>query len=275
MAVLLRTFLTPDLAVDLGSATARVASACGRFTLEAPSMVGETRALRGGVVVEPDCAAEILRPLFARARRFGLGRPRVVATVPTDADRDERQALKEIVRRAGAAAVALALEPLAAAIGAGLDLGLPYAQLVVDIGHGVTDCIVVRSGQIIESRARRVGCGDLEEALVRHDGHLSPETARKMLVEEGLAVAGALAPVTESILGFVESFVREVPHDVGAELVESGIDLTGGGALLPGLAGALARRTGLRVRRFPDPLSAVVQGGRRMIRSVAEQGGWA
>jgi rod shape-determining protein MreB len=284
MAILLRTFLAPDLAVDLGSSTTRIASVCGRFTLEAPSMVGETRALRGGVVVEPECAAEILRPLFAQARRFSLGRPRVVATVPTDANREERLALEESVRRAGAAAVSLAPEPLAAAIGAGLDLGLPYAQLVVDIGHGVTDCIVVRSGQIIESRARRVGCGDLEEALVRHRAGkrgrgrkgkaLTTEAAREMLIEKGLALAKALSPADESILGFVESFVREVPDDVGAELVESGIDLTGGGALLPGLADALARRTGLRVRRFPDPLRAVVQGGRRMIRSVAEQGAW-
>lgn len=144
-------------------------------------MVGETRALRGGVVVEPECAVEILRPLFARARRFSLGRPRVVATVPTDANRDERFALEESVRRAGAAAVALAPEPLAAAIGAGLDLGLPYAQLVVDLGHGVTDCIVVRSGQIVESSAHRVGCGDLEEALVRHGAGRRVQGCRKMI----------------------------------------------------------------------------------------------
>jgi hypothetical protein len=72
----LRHLLGPDLAVDLGSATARVASAWGRLTLEAPSAIGATRALRGGVVVAPDCAAEILRPLFARIRRFGLVRPR-------------------------------------------------------------------------------------------------------------------------------------------------------------------------------------------------------
>lgn len=288
MTPLLRTFLTPDLAVDLGSATTRVASACGRIHLEAPSVVGETRALRGGVVVQPDCAAEVLRPLFAKARRFGLGRPRVVATVPTDADRDERLALEESVRQAGAAAVALAPEPLAAAIGAGLDLSLPYAQLVVDIGHGVTDCIVVRSGQILETRARRVGCGDLEEALVRHhragkkrkgkgarkETALTAEAARQMLIEKGLSLAQALSPADESILGFVESFVRDMPDDLGAELVESGLELTGGGALLPGLADALARRTGLRVRRFPDPLHAVVQGGRRMIRTVAEQGLW-
>lgn len=278
--LLLRKLRGPDLAVDLGSATVRVANAWSRHTLQAPSSIGETHALRGGVVVEPDCAVEVLRPLFARIRRFGLARPRVVATVPTDADRDERLALEESVRRAGAAAVALAPEPLAAAVGAELDLSLPYAQLVVDIGHGVTDCVVLRSGAVLESSARRVGCGDLEEALVRdwagrHGTVLPAETARAMLRERGLGLAGALAPAAELILGLVESFVREVPHDVGAELVESGIHLTGGGALLPGVAAALSRRTGLLVRRVPDPLSAVVQGGRRLIRSVAEQGTWS
>lgn len=277
MANLLRKLLRPDLAVDLGSATTRVASACSRRTLQAPSAIGGTRALRGGVVVEPDCAVEILRPLFAKVRGLGLLRPRVVATFPTDANDEERLALEETVRRAGAAAVTLAPEPLAAAVGERLDLSLPYAQLIVDIGHGVTDCVVVRSGAIIESSARRVGCGDLEDALIRHWAgrhgvSLSAETARGMLLERGLALSDALAPADESILGFVERLIREMPHDIGAELVESGIHLTGGGALLSGLPEALARRTGLHVRRFRDPLGAVVQGGRRMIESLQTAG---
>lgn len=308
MATLLQRLRGPDLAVDLGSATTRVASASSRRTLAAPSAVGRTRALRGGVVVEPDCAVEVLRPLFARIRRFGLARPRVVATVPTDANRDERLAVEEVVRRAGASAVALAPEPLAAAVGADLDLGLPYAQLVVDIGYGVTDCVVVRGGEIVEASARRVGCGDLEEALVRHvagrhgtvlsaaaareallglrlDPESRPKGKKKLVCEDGTrngqvrvdpaSLAKALAPALESILVTVERLTRGVPDDIGAELVESGLHLTGGGALLPGLAGALARRTGLRVRRFPDPLGAVVQGGRRLIESVTQQNGWS
>lgn len=280
MPTLLRKLLGPDLAVDLGTATTRVASAWGRRMLRAPSVVGGTRALRGGVVVEPDCAVELLRRLFSQVRRFGLTRPRVVATVPTDADRDERLTVEESVRRAGAAAVALAPEPLAAAIGAELELGLPYAQLIVDIGHGVTDCVVVRSGAVIESAARRVGCGDLEEALIRHRAGrqgsvLSAETARALLRERGLALSAALSPADEAILGFIAGLVRDVPHDVGAELVESGIHLTGGGALLPGLAEAVERRTGLRVHRVPEPLSSVVLGGRRLIRTVTDQDGWS
>lgn len=234
LVTLLRKLLQPDLAVDLGSATTRVARAFSHRTFEAPSAVGETRALRGGVVVEPECAAEVLRPLFAKVRRLGLVRPRVVATVPTDASRDEQLLLEEAVRRAGAAAVELAPEPLAAAVGERLDLGLPYAQLVVDVGHGVTDCAVIRSGVLVESSALRIGCGDLEKVPV------------------------------SSILGFVEGFVRELPHEIGAEVVESGLHLTGGGALLPGLADALGHRTGLPVRRFRDPLGAVIEGGRRM-----------
>lgn len=234
MVTLLHKLLQPDLAVDLGSATTRVSRAFSHRIFEAPSKVGETRALRGGVVVEPECAAEVLRPLFAKVRRLGLVRPRVVATIPTDANQEERLLLEETVRRAGAAAVELAPEPLAAAVGEQLDLGLPYAQLVIDVGHGVTDCGVVRSGVLVESSALRIGCGDLEKVPV------------------------------SSILGFVEEFVRDLPHEIGAELVESGLHLTGGGALLPGFAEALGHRTGLHVRRFRNPLGAVVEGGRRM-----------
>lgn len=268
MPSLLRKVLQMDLAVDLGSATTRVSGAFSCCTLEAPSALGETRALRGGVVVDPDCAAEILRPLFAKVRRLGLLRPRVVATVPTDAGPEERLRLEAAVRRAGAAAVALAPEPLAAALGGQLDLGLPYAQLVVDIGYGVTDCVVIRSGAVVESRARRTGCGDLEEALVRgaagRDGTvLTAEEAREMLLRDGLALAETLAPA-DAVLGFVAGLVRDLPDDIGAELVESGIHVTGGGALIPGLAEALARRTGLTVQRFRNPLYAVVQGGRSM-----------
>lgn len=132
----------------------------------------------------------------------------------------------------------------------------------------------------IESSARRVGCGDLEEALVRnitgrHGTVLSAENAHRLLLKQGLALFEDLSQTDESILGCVERLVREVPHDIGAELVESGIHLTGGGALLPGLADALRRRTGLHVRRFPDPLDAVVQGGRRMVESMTKQGAWA
>lgn len=269
MTSLLRKLLHLDLAVDLGSATTRVSCAFSRRTFQAPSAIGETRALRGGVVVDPECAAEILRPLFAKVRRLGLLRPRVVATVPTDANREERLRLEEAVRRAGAAAVALAPEPLAAALGEQLDVGLPYAQLVVDIGYGVTDCMVVRSGAIVESRARRTGCGDLEEALVRNaagrDGTvLTVEEARERLLRDGLALAEALSPADDAILGFVERLVRDLPDDVGAELVESGLYITGGGALIPGIAEALARRTGLTVQRFRNPLDAVVQGGRSL-----------
>jgi rod shape-determining protein MreB len=140
--------------------------------------------------------------------------------------------------------------------------------------------VVVRSGEIIESAARRVGCADLEEALIRHSAArqgtmLSAAAAREMLLAQGLRLSAALTPADEAILGFVEGLVRDVPHDVGAELVESGIHLTGGGALLPGLAEALERRTGLCVRRVPEPLRAVVLGARRLIRSMTEQGAWS
>jgi rod shape-determining protein MreB len=298
----LRALAGPDLAVDLGSATTRVASAAGGAPLAAPSTCEGRTALAGGVVVDVECAAAVLRPLFARLRRLGLARPRVVASAPSDAAPEERQAVEEAVRRAGAIAVTVYPEPLAAAVGSGIDLASPWAQLVVDVGHGVTDCAVLRSGGVVASRARRVGCGDLERAVREHVASRcgvepTPAEVRSLLRQvwqaekpgseppaavavRGCAVALAglaadVAPTRDAIAGVVSRLLRDVPHDVGAELVESGIALTGGGALLPGLAACLARETGLSVRPVGDPLNAVVQGDLELLAGLAGAHAWA
>src|ERR1051325_1132234 len=150
-----------DVAIDLGTANTRLYAAGRGIIADEPSIVriydtveAEANAVAGaaettgqeaaisplhaGVVTDIEAATSLLKPLLQRTRRFGLIRPRVLACVPTDACDEERAAVIEAVRRAGAAAVVLAPEPLAAAIGAGLDVGSLYAHLLVDIGDGVT-----------------------------------------------------------------------------------------------------------------------------------------
>jgi rod shape-determining protein MreB len=310
MPALLRKLRGPDLAVDAGTATVRVASSARPGICEGPARIGGCAALRGGVIADPDCGVAVVEPLLARVRRRGLLRPRVVASVPSDADGGERAALSSVLHRAGAAAVAIVPEPLAAAVGTGIDVGSAYAQMVADIGHGVTDCVVIRAGAIIASRTRRVGCGDLEEAARRHVARtcgvrVGARTATRLLLalrygerpvgrgavvleagpEEGGAKVGrvevelaglaeAIAPVYRSMVAVPAELFRGVADDVGAELVESGVHLSGGGALLPGVVEALAARTRLDVRRVPDPLRAVVRGNRRMIATVDRLGAW-
>lgn len=275
-----------------------------------PSEVGGEPALSGGVISDVDLATELLRPMFFAARRWGLGRPRVVACAPTDANLDERDAVVEVVRRAGASAVALVSEPLAAAVGADIDIGGFFARMIVDIGHGVTDCAVVRAGEVVTSTATRVACGDLEAGVARfvrdrHQLTLSADTNRRLLREVSFdparprrgttRVTGLLAqrtgsaeavipleelvealrPTHERIVGGIAAFLRDLPEKISVEIIENGIDLTGGGALLEGMAASIGRATSIDVRRVPDALGSVVRGARRMIDNVDKQRLWA
>lgn len=275
-----------------------------------PSIVGGEDVLQGGVIRNVDRAVELLAPMFYAAKRWGVGRPRVVACAPTDASADERGAVEEVVRRAGASAVVLVEEPLAAAIGANLDVGGFFARMIVDIGHGVTDCAIVRAGSVIASSAARVACGDLEAAVAdyvreMHAIEISSEATRRLLREvsfdparpkrgttrvtgrspltkgAGDATIGyeelvaAVRPSHTKIVNVVADFLRQLPSRVGVEVIESGIDLTGGGALLDGMAESIGKATCLDVRRVPDALGSVVRGARRMIDGVDRQRLWA
>jgi rod shape-determining protein MreB len=306
----LRSLAHPDLAVDLGTATTRVSPRSGTMTFSIPSVVGGEDVLHGGVISDVDRAIELLGPMFFAAKRWGLGRPRVVACAPSDATADERDAVEEVVRRAGASAVVLVEEPLAAAVGANLDVGGFFSRMIVDIGHGVTDCAVVRSGSLVTATAARVACSDLELAIAfhvldRHGVELSAEATRRLLKElsfdperpnRGVTrVTGRLASMREAvdltisceelveavrpaharIVSVVSDFLRDLPAKVSVEVIESGIDLTGGGALLDGMAESIGRATRLDVRRVPDALGSVVRGARRMIGNVEKQRLWA
>lgn len=279
------------------------------MTYSIPSVVEGENVVRGGVISNVDRAVELLEPMFYAARRWGVGKPRVVACAPTDATADERDAVEEVVRRAGAAAVALVDEPLAAAVGANLDVGSFFARMIVDIGHGVTDCAVVRAGEVVTSAAARVACSDLELAVARflaehHGIVISAEATRRLLKEVSFdpvnpkagstrvtgRIAGlqgsreavvayadlldVLAPVHRGIVSVVSDFVRDLPARICVEVIESGIDLTGGGALLDGMAESIGGATRLDVRRVPDALGSVVRGAQRMIGNVEKQRLW-
>ena len=262
--------------------------------------------LRSGVIADIDAASALLRPLFKRARKFGLTRPRLLACVPTDARAEERAALIEAASRAGAGQVALTPEPLAAAIGAGMDVALDYAQMILDVGDGVTDIAVIRSGSLVSTSAIRTAFSDLKRSISRLAADrceidLHQREAERLIREVGIAhyarsnrtisslvpliaagddltsglmrrarlsrqdVIAAMDPVLSEIVGFVVNTVRALPADISCEVIESGIRLTGGGALLVGLRDLLARETGIEVRTARDPLRAVIDGARQML----------
>lgn len=288
-----------DMAIDLGTAATRVAAGA-QLIRERRSASGERRALAGGVVIDPEAAVEVLRPILWHARRWmGFSRVRALACAPTDATAEERGALSDCIARAGAAAVFISPEPLAAAIGAGVDVGSQYAKLIIDIGEGVTDCAVIRSAQIVTSLAVRTGCADLragirEHIFKTHRAGIGDDAAERLLRAAGVGGNGchelaiscsrageprslvlqtaklkaAIAPRVEKILECVRALLRDLPPRLAVEVIEDGIFLTGGGALLKGMAQQIARVAQVDVHVAAEPLRSVVCGARSMLPAV-------
>lgn len=323
----LRKFVAPpDLALDLGTANTRLYAVGHGLIADEPSMIHvqpETGAveavgaraawlachdpyansvspLHAGVVVDVEAATSLLKPFLQRAQRLGFFKPRALACAPTDACKEEREALIEATRRAGASAVVVVPEPLAAAIGAGLDIASPYAQMLVDIGDGVTDIAVIRSGGLIKTSAVRTACSDLHRAIAqmvsfRYGLLLFPQEAERLthLIgatqnydEERLFITAgtdlltgeptdlcissqdvneAMEPVLDVIVEAIHDVVRDLPLETSCEVIENGICLTGGGAQLQGLSDRLAAATQLDVRVPDDPMRAVINGARQML----------
>jgi rod shape-determining protein MreB and related proteins len=183
----------PDVAIDLGTAYTRVVCAHRPLSFEMPSVCETRAALRAGVVVDPIMAAEVLRPALARIRYSGLARPRAIACAPSDTSSDEREAVRAACYAAGAGAVALMPEPLAAALGAGINIYTATPYCVLDIGDGVTDCAVIRNGRLVYSWAARIACSDLHTGVrrvlqERYTLDVTMEEARR--ITEAVGVSG-------------------------------------------------------------------------------------
>ncbi|MFN0083867.1 MAG: rod shape-determining protein [Blastocatellia bacterium] len=319
-------FAAPDLAIDLGTANTRLYANGHGLIADEPSVIklqpgtGTVEAvgaraarlvkldpyspavspLHAGVVADVDAATSLLTPLLKRAHRFGIFKPRALACAPTDACEEERAALVEATRRAGASAVIVVPEPLAAAIGAGLDVASPYAQMLVDIGDGVTDIAVIRSGTLITTSAVRTACSDLRhsisqmvafrygvlpfpreaELLMHRIGASADFEQERLFLTAGtdllsgrpisLCVSsydliGAIQPSLDIIIEAIHKTVRDLPPRTSCEVIENGICLTGGGAQLEGISDRLATATSLDVHSAKDPMRAVINGARQML----------
>lgn len=296
-----------DVALDFGTATARLHVASRLLPLSRPSRIWrdgrERRALAGGVVVDVEAASAVVADLLGRVRGRWR-RPRVLACLPTDATAAERDALIEALLRAGAGAVQLAPEPLAAALGAGLEIETPHVRAVVDIGEGVTDCALVSASGLVSSTALRIGVDDFRQAIrdwiaQTLEVQITPGEAERTLREVGLlarsepdralvvsgsprrgvgpvlmrvdraALRRVLEPLADRIADHVRRFAAAVPAEGQEALRDAGLSLTGGGALLHGMSERLVGELGLTVERVADPLGAVIEGAHRMRRSEA------
>ena len=295
-------FGSPYLAIDLGTATTRVAGGRSGICLR-PSVAPQGPALNRGVIVNLNAAIEVLRPMIQRRRRARIGRLRVLACAPSDVTALERNMVRSCILEAGAFSVIVVPEPLAAAVGSGIDIGGKYAKLLVDFGDGVTDCALIRDGQIADSVAERVGCSNLR-AVIRNfvwktaGLTIAEAEAERLLRKIGLTRQGEercrghvngqpaagriqvaalqeeLWPVVTRMLAPLKTLLKEIPASIAVEVIEDGIFLTGGGALLPGLRERVAAFSAIHTQIVPDPVAAVICGARRMLPIAAKLDLW-
>jgi rod shape-determining protein MreB len=261
-----------------------------------PGNIQAIRPLRDGVIADFEITEAMLRYFITRAHnRRTLVKPRIIICVPFGITEVEKRAVKESAESAGAREVYLIEEPMAAAIGAGLPITEPSGNMVVDIGGGTTEVAVISLAGIVYSQSVRVGGDKMDEAIVaymkrKYNLAIGEQTAERIKMTIGNAypldgqmtmevkgrdmVAGipktvvvnsdevreALAEPMNAIVEAVLLALERTPPELAADIVDKGVVLTGGGALLKNLDVLLREETGLPVMVADDPISAVVLG---------------
>ena len=261
-----------------------------------PGSIHAVRPLRDGVIADFEITEAMLRYFIARAHnRRTLVKPRIIICVPFGITEVEKRAVKESAEGAGAREVYLIEEPMAAAIGAGLPITEPSGNMVVDIGGGTTEVAVISLAGIVYSQSVRVGGDKMDEAIVAYMkrkynllvGEQSAERVKctignahpaeepmtmevkgrdlvagvpKTVLVNGDEIRDALSEPINAIVDAVMTALERTPAELSADIVDKGIVLTGGGALLRNLDVLLREETGLPVMVSDDPVSAVVLG---------------
>ncbi|HHO68391.1 MAG TPA: rod shape-determining protein [Gammaproteobacteria bacterium] len=275
-----------------------------------PGNITAIRPLKEGVIADFTVTEKMLQHFIHKVHetRFFRPSPRVLICVPCGSTQVERRAIKESAAGAGAREVYLIEEPMAAAIGAGMPVDEARGSMVLDIGGGTSEVAVISLNGIVYSASVRIGGDRFDEAIVnyvrRNYGTLIGEsTAENIKQQIGSAYPGAemreievkgrnlaqgvprsftlnsneileaLQEPLSGIVGAVKTALEQTPPELGADVAERGIVLTGGGALLRDLDKLLMEETGLPVVVADDPLTCVARGGGRALELLDERGG--
>ena len=271
-----------------------------------PGNIRAIRPLRDGVIADFEVAEEMIKYFIRKVHnRRSFASPLVIICVPSGSTAVERRAIQESAESAGARKVLLIEEPMAAAIGAGLPVTEPTGSMVVDIGGGTTEVAVLSLGGIVYSRSVRVGGDKMDEAIIgylrrNHNLLVGEASAARVKEEIGSAcppengdgatmeikgrdlmngvpkeliiserqVAESLADPVGAIIETVKVALEHTAPELAADIVDKGIVLTGGGALLGNMDYALRHATGLPVSLADDPLSCVVLGTGRALEEM-------
>ncbi|MCP9489000.1 MAG: rod shape-determining protein [Solirubrobacteraceae bacterium MAG38_C4-C5] len=267
-----------------------------------PASISAIRPLRHGVIADFETTEEMLRYFIGKVHRSRFAHPRVVMCAPSGVTDVERRAVEEACLGAGARQMHLIEEPVAAAIGAGLDIAEPTGRLVVDVGGGTSEVAVISLGGIVVSESLRVGGYELTEAIATHVrrthdvaiGEATAEAVKLDIGSAGPAVGGregeaqvrgrhlasglpvtvtltaaevraALADSVQAIVDAVRATLEATPPELASDVINGGILLAGGGSLLQGFAERLSEETGIPAVLAESPLTCVVIGSGRSL----------
>ena len=261
-----------------------------------PGNIQAIRPMKAGVIADFDITEAMLRYFIKKIHnRRKMVRPRIIIAVPSDITEVEKRAVKDSATRAGAREVFLIEEPMAAAIGVGLPVQEPAGNMIVDIGGGTTEVALISLAGIVFSRSVRVGGDEMDECIIQYMKRvynllIGERTSEEIKITMGSAypveeettmevkgrdlVAGlpktititseevreALQEPVSSIVDAIRITLERCPPELAADLVDRGMVLAGGGALLTGIDKLIAEQTGLPVHIADDPLSAVAEG---------------
>ena len=315
-----------DIGIDLGTANVLVYVDGKGIVLEEPSvvaiekntnsvlavgeearkMIGRTpanivaiRPLKDGVISDYEATEKMLKYFTERiVEKKGFGRlvmPRIMVCVPTGVTDVEKKAVREATIEAGAREVYIIEEPIAAAIGAGMDISLPNGNMVIDIGGGTTDIAVISLGGAVVSDSIKIGGDKFDTAIAeyikkKHNLLIGERSAEKLKIEIGTAkkdseertmkisgrniikglpetieissveIADALEDCIKQIIAVTRGVLEKTPPELAADISTSGIVMTGGGALLRNLNKRIEESTGIKVIVADEPLSCVARG---------------
>lgn len=269
-----------------------------------PSNISAIRPLKDGVIAELTATGLMLKAILNKVcRKYGIARPRVVVGVPSGITEVEERAVEESILQAGAKEVYLIEEPMAAAIGANIDIAEPSGNIVIDIGGGTTEVAVISLGGIVISNSLRIAGDELDEDIINYvkremDLVIGEATAEQIKKEVGCALplmsqlemkikgrdlntglpsvanftsTHAEIAMRESIwkiVDVVKMTLEKTPPELSSDIMEKGIVLTGGGALIRNLDKLLSLETGMPVYVAESPLECVVKGAEKTLENI-------
>ena len=273
-----------------------------------PEQIKAVRPMKDGVIADFTATQLMLKNIIGKVgKRYNIGRPRVVVGVPSGITEVEERAVEEAVMQAGAREVYLIEEPMAAAIGASLDVVEPSGNIIVDIGGGTTEVAVISLGGIVVSHSLRVAGDELDEEIVNYIKRemnlaVGDTTAEQIKMQLGCAmplmtemsmeirgrdlttglpknmtitstqVEDAIKESITKIVEIVKLTLEKTPPELAADIMEKGIVLAGGGALIKNLDKLLSIETGMPVYVADEPLDCVVRGAGKTLEDIERLG---